>query len=171
MSFKVFLLNLIWELKKLYSWDCCGDCDVYMIDMAGRQWVWGWSPTGRNGGDIYILRLRWIPRSIGGRMMCSPSGVWGHSLIKEGDGFLLMWLWLPDASEWLWFMWYDRMWYMCFGVTWLIVIWLLNVFVIVLEVSCGLLLGRFSWFRRVLILLFDEYSSFRYWITCLEAYD
>ena len=33
-------------------------CDVYMIDVAGRQWVCGWSPTGRIGGDVYILRVR-----------------------------------------------------------------------------------------------------------------
>ena len=26
----------------------------YVINMAGRQWVCGWSPTGRNGGYIYI---------------------------------------------------------------------------------------------------------------------
>ena len=100
-EFKSFLFDLNWGWKKSYVvWYMrlrIVICYVYMIDMAGRQWVCGWSPTGRNGGDIYILRLRWIPRSIGGRMMCSPSWVWGHSLIKEGDGFLLMWLWPSDA--------------------------------------------------------------------------
>ena len=27
---------------------------MYVIDMAGRQWVCGWSPTGRFGDDVHI---------------------------------------------------------------------------------------------------------------------
>ena len=27
----------------------------YVINMAGRQWVCGWSPTGRFGGDVHVV--------------------------------------------------------------------------------------------------------------------